>query len=97
MSSERRWKVFTPRTELPVLSRRGENVAKPMTPGSVPMMAPETPDFAGMPTTDIHRPARLYIPAEDNTACTCRETSGETTRLPVNDLLPQPATVLAVT
>ncbi len=97
MSRERYSKIFTPRTELPWVSRRGENVAMPSCPGSVPMRPPATPDFAGIPTPAIQRPAPSYMPAELITARVRRQASALRILSPVTGWVPPLARVADMT
>ncbi len=64
-SESKQWKLnlraiarqnATPRTLLPMLSRRGEKVHRPMTPGITTMMPPPTPDLAGNPIVKANCP-----------------------------------------
>ena len=90
-------KIFTPRTELPCLFKRGLSDAIPSCPGSVPINPPATPDFAGMPTLTIHWPDASYMPDETITAWAKRAASAETTLSPVTGCFPPAERVAAIT
>jgi len=45
------WQTRMPRTLLPCASMGGEKTATPICPGITAMMHPETPLFAGIPTS----------------------------------------------
>ena len=97
MSLDSSLNASTPRTELPSLFSRGENVATPNWPGSVPNRPPETPDFAGIPTSAIHRPAPSYMPAELITDSVNRHTSASKILSPVTGCTPPFANVADIT
>ena len=56
----------------------------PARPGTTPMMPPDTPDFAGTPTSEIQSPAESYMPHAIITLSTWRATRGAKTRSPVS-------------
>ena len=85
-----------PRTELPLPSTGGENVAKPSWPGTTTINPPETPLLAGSPTVYSHSPAPSYIPHDAMTARAAWVAAAEIARTPVTGLTPPFARVAAM-
>ena len=66
--ADRKRATSCPRTLLPAMSSRGENVPIPPLPGETVTIPPPIPLLAGSPTSYSHSPELSYSPAVTITA-----------------------------